>query len=175
MKSSKYLNQFFARKSWKDIVQYMPHKLNLKEITEVMAVWRVARKYVDEVGGIVDCGSGKWSSMGVLAAFSCKTDIYSVDPREDLIVHKDIKNHKCINKKLCDVIINKVCPVMLLSCHGHQTLSETKNFLDHFPQWIYITMPCCVDNRIPNRVGEVLVDQYVWSDKNTIYTYRSGL
>lgn len=161
----------------RDILPYLPKKINFKEITEVMGMWNFVREDIRswKPDVILDVGSGKYSTLGVFLAFNQKIDVYCIDPREDIVCHTGINRFWVIKHGLEDFGIHfrADARVMVLCNHSHIKHGVVLSFLSGIDNWIYATNPCCHDNRIPNVVCEHKYDTHIWSEKRNLYKYRS--
>jgi hypothetical protein len=63
--------------------------------------------------------------------------------------------------------------ILLVANHAHTTQRETLEFLQKFSEWVYITVPCCMDNTLPGKYAVCKRDVHMHSPKNMVYVYAS--
>ena len=184
-KSSKYIEYLLGRKCFPDFLEAMGHKADPKEWSECVGMlWRVKdalnRVQWDKVDVLLDVGCGKRPTLGVLVGLNIKSIkmVYSIDPQLDMFLPDIAENLFRFRETIQDLntstrtrIAQSVSAIICCN-HAHVKLSELQHIFKLFKKYIYITSPCCVDNR-PKK-GLYYRDNHVWSPKNEYYTYFGG-
>ncbi|MFW6310836.1 MAG: hypothetical protein ACOC1K_01225 [Nanoarchaeota archaeon] len=178
IKSSKNIERVLARKSFPDFLKAMNYKVDTKEWSEVGGVLNIAmnimKVYDPEI--IFDIGCGKRPTLATLMALSFKKEVIAIDPQLSNNYAKEIKRLKFYKDKLvnCNLKYTFNKKVLVLCNHSHVKKKEIKNFLDSFEEWVYLTVPCCVDNRIDNLISLNYRDMHMHTEKNDIFIYSNN-
>lgn len=184
MKSAKNLMELMSRKSFLDFLIAMNGHNDVKEWSEVGGVFRIIRKIMKVFNPIhlIDIGCGKRPTLATLLAlnYGCGGHIitYAVDPQLTGEYSKNIKFLHQIPKRLEEFV--RECSsedtfesVLAISNHGHCKKHEIESLLKQYKKWIYISVPCCVDNRL-NQNAIHFKDIHSFSPRNDIYIYADS-
>ena len=185
MKSSRYLEFILRRKCFLDFFKAMNYHVDAKEWTEVIGMYFFMNKVIGDkkFDIVIDAGCGKRPTLGTWLALNRKdmANIISIDPALDLNATYALDINNLNQCKGCLVageeegIINKdIKSCLLLANHAHITKKEVKDFLSNFEDWIYITSPCCYDNRLDQK-AIYYKDPHVHSKKNEYYYFEKGV
>jgi len=176
MKSIKNIKNIINRKSFIDFLIAIDNKKDLKEWSEVGGVFDFVRKILKkwEPDIVFDIGCGKRPTLGTMMALNYPWDVISIDPKIDTNLCDNIHGIKLVKSKLSDFndeynIDHKYG--LVLCNHSHVKENEIKELLEKFDDWVYITVPCCVDNTLKGKYCINYIDEHMWTTKNKIYIY----
>lgn len=176
MKSVKYIEKILKRKSFRDFLEAMNNVVDIKEWSETGTLFDLCSRIMSfyRPRFIFDIGCGKRPTLATLMALNYKDTVIAIDPNLSNEYAKNIYNLYLISKKLKDIKIRKTNHKVLVLCnHSHTTSKEMVSFLNNFQEWIYITVPCCVDNKIPNVISLSYIGKHSHSPKNEIHIYSN--
>lgn len=179
MKKWKHIEYLLRRRSFPDFIKATGCKADPKEWSECIAMmhrinYAIKDKKIDVA---FDIGCGKRPTLGILIALNVKSinKVVCVDPQLDTSLAKDIKGIELEKLYLTD-FVNKIKEksisfgnVLICCNHSHAPKKEIYQLMDLCEDWIYITCPCCVDNKLKN--GLYFKDTAIWSPKNEIFTF----
>lgn len=184
MKSIKNVQEVLTRKSFPDFMKALNHRVDIKEWSEVGGVFKIARNILQKkkFDIIFDIGCGKYPTLATMVALNIKSsEVIAIDPQLQLSESFDfIKRLDLIKDKLSDVSDLALTgsglngSALLLSNHSHATNKEIKRVTNLFKEWIYITVPCCVDNRLHGLKSIHIKDVHSHSPKNDVYICASS-
>lgn len=176
MRSVKYIAEIMRRRSFPEFFNALDNHVDLKEWSEVGAMFEVARKVlsVSDYDVILDVGCGKRPTLGILMALNYgneKRTVVSIDPQLATTYASNIKYLSKFKGKLSELPkISSGIKVLVLANHAHVSKNEMKKFLSTLSSWTYVTCPCCIDNKLDD--GKYIKDIHSWSPKNEIYIFN---
>lgn len=178
MKSIRNIQQVMERKSFPDFLAAMNNKVDLKEWSEVGGIYGLSRNILKnfKADHIFDIGCGKRPTLGAMMALNYKCRVHCIDPQ---LSKEYAKNITRLN--LCDVQLDYYLklgdeiksPTLVLCNHAHVARKDIVKFLAKINNWIYVTVPCCVDNRLSNKKCISYKDIHMHTPKNDVYIYAS--
>lgn len=182
MKSIKNIQQITNRRSFPDFMTAMNYKVDLKEWSEVGGVYNICRTLLKTFNPdiIFDIGCGKRPTLGVIMALNYKIPVYCIDPQLDTELAKNINDIFLKNISLQEY--NKILrrrgksedKALILGNHSHVSKQEITEFTRFFSEWVYITVPCCIDNKLTNRACVCYKDIHMHSPKNNVFICASN-
>jgi len=184
--SYKRLSEIITKRCFLDVVKALDNKIDPKELVEVQCIYNYLSSYVMPTYKdtsinvcIFDIGCGKRPTLGVYLALMYSYNVVSIDPQLDINLANHVNNIKLINKRI-QFIKQSDIPydfnhIIVIQNHGHVKYRQIRPLLNLAKTWEYITCPCCVDNRIPDKRAMHYKDSHSSSPKNEIYHYRSNL
>ena len=159
-----------------------------KEWTEIVGMYWRAKEVMETFKPdiIYDIGCGKRPTLGAFIALNVKSvdTICCLDPQLDDSLGKGIEGLNLLPITLEDYTSRHRAAIssydekppigkaLILCNHAHVKKEAIKVFRGLFEDWVYITSPCCVDNRFPK--GEYYKDKNVWSPKNEYFTFKKA-
>ena len=137
---------------------------------------------------IFEVGCGKRPTLATMLALNYKTPVVAIDPALSLDYADGIHGLKLVPSTLGDTfkdgefmdqlleedmwglnLTERSTTALVVANHAHCSRREILTLTNMFNSWVYITVPCCVDNTLlaPALVKE---DVHMHSPKNKIYT-----
>ena len=184
MKNFRYVDYVMRRRSFTDFWLAMGMHYNPKEWTECVGMLNRAKHHMQDWTPDIafDIGCGKRPTLGVLFALNVASvgHVACIDPQLDAperayglkkITYYGLRLDTFLASEphfLSDASGKKA---LILCNHAHVKKAEIMDLASNFGEWVYITCPCCVDNRLGN--GHYYRDESVWSPKNEFYTFKS--
>lgn len=185
MRSVKNVERVLKRRSFPDFLSAMNHKVDVKEWSEVGGVLNVAMWILKHFDPhiIMDIGCGKRPTLATLMALNFNKMVWAIDPNLDIEYSKFIRRlHKSktnlqlfIREKesLLSEYKRTRMKALVLANHSHSSKNDTEKLLSFFSSWVYVTIPCCVDNKLDNVKSIHYKDEYMHTDKNDIYIFSN--
>lgn len=175
MKSHKNIERILKRKSFKGFIEAMDYHVDIKEWSEVGGVYDIARKILHhfEPEIIMDVGCGKRPTLATIMALNYKIKVVAIDPNLDIGYSKNIERldlHKetlLSHSKRTD--LGKT--VLVLANHSHASKHEISLLLSKTKDWVYVTIPCCMDNKLHNKTSIHYKDIHMHSEKNDVFIF----
>jgi hypothetical protein len=180
MRSIRNIQQIMGRKSFPDFLAAMNNHVDLKEWSEVGGVYGLSRNILRhfKADHIFDIGCGKRPTLGTLMALNYKAFVYCIDPQLSLDYAKNITRLFLYNEPLSHYLskienITITEPTLVLCNHSHVSKKEITKFLAKIDNWIYVTVPCCIDNRLSNKKCISYKDIHMHTPENDVHIYAS--
>lgn len=180
MKSHKNIEYVLTRRSFPDFLKALDHKVDTKEWSEVGGVFHLARGILQKFkpGVIFDIGCGKRPTLAVMMALNFKAPVIAVDPQLDDTLAGDIKRLWLYPSPTKDWLHNNGAPkdsngALILANHSHVSKREIMELTNLYKTWVYVTVPCCVDNKLSGRMALTYKDVHMHTPKNDVYIYAS--
>lgn len=178
MKSHLNISRILIRKCFPTFLEALHHHVDIREFSEVGGLFELCRKIltVFTPDYIFDVGSGKRPTFATLMALNYTTEVYAIDPNLDLSCSRNIKRYTGVKQKLSQfcsdftVEPDKSCLIACNHCHVGKT--EILELINKFTCWVYVTVPCCADNRL-EMVSVAYRDPHMHSEKKDVYVYSS--
>lgn len=188
MRSVKNVQQVLMRRSFPDFLKAMNNKVDIKEWSEVGGVFSAVRSVLRNLKPdiVFEIGCGKRPTLATLLALNYKMPIVAIDPALNLDYAEGIWGLKLVPVTLqgaldnCDLLVELLdglvsqdpATALVVANHAHCSRREILALTKMFKHWVYITVPCCVDNTLlaPALVKE---DIHMHTPKNKIYTQAS--
>lgn len=182
----KYVKEVTQRKSFPDFFFALGCKFDWKEYSEIYSMYQIVvgtlEKYSFKPDIVYDIGCGKRPTLGTFLALNVKSmnNIICIDPSLNTDLAKNIKGLELKQNYLSDFVFTESCKekskfdnkdVLILCNHSHVSKKDVLNLTKMHEKWIYITCPCCIDNKLDG--GEFIIDKFVDSPKNIYYISRS--
>lgn len=172
----RYVDEFIGLRSAPDMLSLRLFP-NGKEVTESMAAYNAARKYLfrwvkpTDRALCIAIGDGVSPRTGGLFAFMTKWDVISVDPvLSRYEMGSEINRLTIIPEKIQDANIDATSygsNVVIIGVHSHHReedlLSGIKFTIAHT-----IMIPCCVHQYPMSRHFNTYTDNGIWSPKNVV-------
>lgn len=182
MKSVKNVSRILSRKSFPDFLKAMNYKTDVKEWSEVGGVLNQAMSIlkVFDASIILDIGCGKRPTLATLMALNFKKLVYAIDPQLDTSYSTEIDFLELEPIQLASFTrknkhqLKNYNKALILCNHSHVSRKEIKLLLDKFDDWVYLTVPCCVDNKLTNLKSIHYKDIHMHTDKNDIHIYSKN-
>lgn len=175
MKSHKNIKMVLERKSFKGFIEAMNYHVDIKEWSEVGGVYNIARKILKhfEPELIMDVGCGKRPTLATIMALNYKVKVVAIDPQLDNSYAAQIQRLSLNREILLDYIktMKKQESVLIVANHSHAPKSEITLLLSKVKNWVYITVPCCVDNKLSNETSIYYKDLHMHSEKNDVFIF----
>lgn len=178
MKSHRNIQKVLERKSFPLFLQALNNHVDTKEWSEVGGVFEVCRKLLGNFspGHVFDVGCGRRPTLALLMALNYPFQVHAVDPNLDLSLCYGVERIHLYNLKLAEFArfgVPETAMALVLANHSHAPLKEIRTLLGLCKSWVYITVPCCVDNRLRDMAGVHLKDPHMHSEKNDVYVYSN--
>ena len=179
MRSSKNIEYVMGRRSVRDFLEALNFHIDIKELSEVGGVYDLCRILLNtyKPAAILDIGGGKRPTLAAIMSLNYKAPVYSIDPQLDMLLGENLKNFHKFNTTLMEALpkldIQREAPILVLANHSHVSKKEIMMLLQKHVTWVYITVPCCVDNRLSDRLCLSYKDLHMHTDKNDVYIYTS--
>lgn len=181
MKSHLNLKHILDRKSFPLFLKALNNKVDLKEWSEVGGVFASARKILQKYQPeyIFDIGCGKRPTLAMMMALNYGAEVEAIDPQLDLTCGEGVDRYVGRKEKLkeflssCGPAYFPEKPILVLANHSHVSKREIMGLLASYNNWVYVTVPCCIDNRLSNTSAITYKDIHMHSDKNDVYVYAS--
>jgi hypothetical protein len=184
MKSIKNLQHVMERKSFPDFLKAMNHVVDIKEWSETGGVFNLCRNLLRtfDPDVIYDVGCGRRPTLGALMALNYKKKVVCIDPQLDLTAAESILRLFKYSATLGDYLRESAgtkhqilnVPTLVLANHSHVSKKEVFVLIQKLRTWVYITVPCCVDNRLNNRACVSYKDIHMHSPRNDVFIYASN-
>ena len=188
MKSIKNIQEVVGRKSFMDFMIAMNGFADLKEWSEVGGMLNLVRKLltVFDPDDMIDVGCGQRPTLAALLALNYGSEtriISAIDPQLGLEYGQNLSSYYAYKMKLGEwwreynkyrhLFTRENHRLLIISNHGHVKPQEVDKFISEsvYGRWVYVTCPCCVDNRLTNRRSIHFEDQHMNTPKNKIYIY----
>jgi hypothetical protein len=180
MKSYLNIGYVLERKSFPLFLAALNNFVDMKEWSEVGGVYNICRKIMHKHSPdvIYDIGCGKRPTLALMMALNYKVPVHAIDPQLDLSNCKSINRLYMYNLKLKQFIemsdFKDYNNALVLANHSHASMREVTELLSKFKEWTYLTVPCCIDNRLNNKSGVHYKDIHMHSDKNSVFIYSKS-
>lgn len=184
MKSIKNIQHILERKSFPDFLKALHYKVDLKEWSETGGVFNLCRCLLHSFSPTVvyDVGSGRRPTLGTLMALNYKTKVVCIDPQLDTTCASEISRLQLHKVPLSEYLrttfvedgFDSEAPTLILANHSHVSKREARALIQKLKDWVYITVPCCVDNKLSNRSCVSYKDMHMHSARNDIFIYASN-
>lgn len=178
MKSATNVSRVVERKSFKDFIVAMNYHVDVKEWSEVGGVYEISRRILKHFDPelIMDVGCGKRPTLATLMALNYKCDVVAVDPQLDdqysSKINRLVKVRTTLLEYAKSVLVKR--RLLLLANHSHAPKYEIMLMLSKSPSWVYVTVPCCVDNKLSNEISIHFKDIHMHSDKNEVFVFSNN-
>lgn len=179
MKSYKNISYVLERKSFPLFLSALNNFVDTKEWSEVGGVYNLCRKLMVNFNPdiIFDVGCGKRPTLALLMALNYKAVVHAIDPQLDNTYCAEIERLNLHSVKLEEFAksmdIKRETTALILANHSHVSSRYIRAFLSKFKIWVYVTVPCCVSNRLSDEVGVCFKDIHMHTDKNDVYVYSN--
>lgn len=178
MKSHLNLKIVLERKSFPKFLQALNYHVDIKEWSETGGVFSLCRKILHNFApdDVYDIGCGKRPTLALLMALNYPFNVHAVDPQLDTSYAKAVSRLFLYNLGLRNFAAagmpgsNKA---MVLANHAHVPAKDMSSFLSGFKEWVYVTVPCCIDNRLASMPCVHYKDPHMHSEKNGVYVYSN--
>lgn len=180
MKSYQNIQNVLERKSFPLFLSALRNFVDTKEWSEVGGVFHVCRQILTDYNPevVFDIGCGKRPTLALMMVLNYKRDVYAVDPQLDTTYCEGVRNIFLYNTELKEFAkleeSHRYSNALVLANHSHVSTKHMSGFLSRFRKWVYVTVPCCVDNKLTGKVGIHIKDVHMHTDKNDVYTYASS-
>lgn len=150
---------------------------NAKEITESMAAFRGVMDIIANAANLkandpnvvlVSVGDGVTPRTAALFAFRTEWRCWSVDPLLRMEKHYEINHLYLAKDKIEDVNLDfSDRPVVIVCVHSHAKMKDILAHI-HGKSRHLLTIPCCEQHTIPNKVYFGYTDDNIWSEKREV-------
>ena len=179
MKSHRNVQRVLERKSFPEFLKALDNHVDTKEWSEVGGVFELCIKLLRNFSPdcVFDVGCGKRPTLALMMALNYPFRVHAVDPRLNTRLCKGIDRLNLYDIRLSEFVeygIDKTDKAMILANHSHASLNEIKALLGKCGSWVYVTVPCCMDNRLRELAGVHIKDVHMHSPKNDVYAYSNN-
>jgi hypothetical protein len=172
------------RRSFPDFLKSLNNHVDLKEWSEVGGVFNIVMNLFKDFNPdfILDVGCGKRPTFAILMVLNYKITTYAIDPNlgteyltSNLRYLYYFKNTlETFSKESVNSNIQN-SKVLIVCNHSHVKSKEISEFINSLKKdWVYITVPCCYDNKLPNQKSISIIDKHIHSPKNEIFIYSNN-
>jgi len=174
MRSAENIKYILERRSFQDFLNALGGKVDLKEYSEVGGMVKIIKALMSiyDFSNIIDVGCGKRPTLATYMAYNYSAPVFAIDPKVDTNLCLDTNSLYLFDMKLSEFINErysfKYGTTLILCNHSHATKEEIEDLTNKMNNWVYLTMPCCIDN-ILNRPYVRFEDEHIWSPKNKIF------
>lgn len=183
MKSSRNIELILQRRSLVDFIKALGNHVDPKEWSEVGGVYDLCRRIfaICTPKVVFDIGSGKRPTFAVLMALNYKVKVAAIDPQLDTELASEVRGYSPFKYELKQFLSHEEAAgfltdelTLIVGNHSHVSKREIMMLTQHLKDWIYVTVPCCVDNKLSNNTAISYKDIHMHTDKNDVYIYASN-
>jgi hypothetical protein len=121
---------------------------------------------------IIEVGCGKRPTLATFMAYNYNTTVFAIDPKVDTELCQYTTLLFLYKMKLSEFIEFKKSfehgATLVLCNHSHVSKKEIEDLTDKMSNWVYLTMPCCVNN-VLDRPYVKFKDEHIWSPENSMF------
>ena len=182
MKSIKNVADILERKSFPEFLEALDYHVDIKEWSEVGGVYKIVRMIMQHYNPdiVFDIGCGKRPTLGTVLALNYKQPVFCIDPILDASLASKIRRLYKYNDTLDEWLNDRDRrqfafrkKALICANHSHSSKTELLALTKCFEEWVLVTVPCCVDNRLNEGVALHMKDRHMHTPKNDIYIWAS--